>query len=131
MRSLLTIALGLALAAPGCRTAHRTAGHTRTVEGRVADVGRDDGTLTLAVGDERREILVAPEAEIRIDDFKATFDDLQEGQRVRASLDERVGQKEGFRIQILDQGVAAPGDEVGPELRERGSPAPDPESSTR
>ena len=127
MRSLFTIALGLALAASGCRTAQHTAGHTRTVEGRVADVGRDDGTLTLAVGDEHREILVAPEAEIRIDDFKATFDDLQEGQRVRASLDEHAGQKEGVRIQILDHGVPVPGEEAGRERHEPGPPAPDQE----
>lgn len=131
MRPLLTIALGLALAAQGCRTAQHAAGNSRTMEGRVADVGRSDGTLTLAVGNERKEILVAPEAEIRIDDFKATFEDLQEGQRVRASLDDRGGQKEGYRIQILDQGAAAPGDEVGRDVSDRGAPAPDRESSTR
>lgn len=106
---LIVAALGLALVASACRTTRPSGAHARTVEGRVEDVGRDDGTLTLAVGDEHREILVAPEAEIRIDDFKATFDDIQEGQRVRASLDETGGQKEGFRIQILDQGLTAPG----------------------
>jgi hypothetical protein len=78
------------------------------VEGHVEEVGRDDGTLTLRVGEQRRRILVAPEAEIRIDDFRGTFEDIKEGQRVRASLDESGLQTEGFRIQILDQGAAAP-----------------------
>ncbi len=132
MRSLLTLALGLALTAAGCRTARPTAASTRTVEGRVAEVGRNDGTVTLAVGDERREILVAPEAEIRIDDFKATFDDLKEGQRVRASLDERGGQQEeGFRIQILDQGAAAPGEEADRERAGTATPARAGEPGTR
>lgn len=109
MRSL-HVALCLVLAASACRTARAGGGQAaRTVEGHVEEVGRDDGTLTLRVGEERRTILVAPEAEIRIDDFKGTFEDIKEGQRVRASLDESGLQTEGFQISILDQGVAAPG----------------------
>ncbi len=74
----------------------------------VEEVDRDDGTVTLRVGDARREVLVAPEAEIKVGDFKATFEDLEEGQRVRAALDESRAQTEGYRIEILDKGVTAP-----------------------
>jgi hypothetical protein len=111
MRSLLAIlfSLCLVLVVTACRTPRAGGGQAAsTVEGQVEEVGRDDGTLTLRVGEERRKILVAPEAEIRIDDFRATFDDIEEGQRVRASLDESGVQTEGFRIQILDQGATAP-----------------------
>lgn len=105
----VTLALCLAVASSACRTTRASGGErARSVEGQVEEVGRDDGTVTLRVGEERREILVAPEAEIRIDDFWGTFDDLKEGQRVRASLDETGLQEEGYRIQILDQG-ATPG----------------------
>ncbi len=107
MRAPLLAFLLLALS-PACQTPRSAGGQTaRTVEGRVEEVGKDDGTLTLRVGEERREILVAPEAEIRIDDFRGSFEDLKEGQRVRASVDETGVQREGFRIQILDQGATA------------------------
>jgi Cu/Ag efflux protein CusF len=114
MRTHLTAVVTLALAAAACRTAHGTGASggqaaARKMEGRVEEVGRDDGTITLRVGDARREVLVVPEAEIRIDDFKGTFEDIEEGQRVRASFEEVDGQTEGFRIEILDQGVKAPG----------------------
>jgi hypothetical protein len=114
MRTHLTALVVLVLAAVACRTAHGTGASggqavARKMEGRVEEVGRDDGTITLRVGDARREVLVVPEAEIRIDDFKGTFEDIEEGQRVRASFEEVDGQTEGFRIEILDQGVKAPG----------------------
>ncbi|WP_242354999.1 MULTISPECIES: hypothetical protein [Anaeromyxobacter] len=127
MRTHLSIALGLALAAAGCRTAQGTRASSgnagRTVEGRVEEVGRDDGTVTLRVGDKRREVLVAPEAEIKVDDFKATFEDLKEGQRVRAALDESKGQTEGYRIEILDKGATAPTDVEKPAPTEVEKPA--------
>lgn len=103
------LALLLVTVAPACQTPRSAGGSARTVEGRVEEVGKDDGTLTLRVGEERKEILVAPEAEIRIDDFRGSFADLKEGQRVRASVDETGLQREGFRIQILDQGATAQG----------------------
>jgi hypothetical protein len=113
MHMRLAAAFALVLAASACRTpsargesGRRVAG--RTVEGLVEGVGRDDGTLTLRVGETRQDVLVAAEAEIRIDDFKGTFADIKEGQRVRASIDEVAGQTEGFRIEILDHGVPAP-----------------------
>jgi len=100
----------LAVAMSACRTtASGGPGAARAMEGVVEEVGRDDGTITLRVGEERREVLVAPEAEIRLDDFKGSFEDIEEGQRVRASFEEVDGQTEGFRIEILDQGVKAPG----------------------
>ena len=90
------------------RPATLHAARTSTRLPRKGAVRRDDGTVTLRVGEERRQILVAPEAEIRIDDFWGTFADIKEGQRVRASLDETRPQAEGYRIQILDKG-ARPG----------------------
>lgn len=120
MRATL-LALALVLAACQTTRAERGPG-ARTVEGRVEEVGQDEGTVTLRVGEERREILVAPEAEIRIDDFKGTFEDIKEGQRVRASIDETGVQREGFRIQILDRGVPAPGTDAD------GRAAPGPEA---
>jgi hypothetical protein len=112
LAALITLAT-LVAAISGCRTAASKGetggpGAARAMEGRVEAVGRDDGTITLRVGEERREVLVVPEAEIRLDDFKGTFEDIQEGQRVRASFEEVDGQTEGFRIEILDQGVKAP-----------------------
>jgi hypothetical protein len=77
------------------------------MEGRIEDVAPEAGTVTLRAGDERHEILVMPETEIRIDDFKAAFEDLREGQRVRASFEAVEGQTEGIRIEILDKGVGA------------------------
>lgn len=105
----IRIALCLAVATSAFDTARASGSErARTVEGQVEEVRRDDGTVTLRVGEERRQILVAPEAEIRIDDFWGTFADIKEGQRVRASLDETGPQAEGYRIQILDKG-ARPG----------------------
>ena len=105
----IRVALCLAVATSAFHAARASGGErARTVEGQVEEVRRDDGTVTLRVGEERRQILVAPEAEIRIDDFWGTFADIKEGQRVRASLDETRPQAEGYRIQILDKG-ARPG----------------------
>jgi hypothetical protein len=110
----------LVVLAIGCRTpsskeATLRLEDGRTVEGLVEEVARDDGTLTLRVGDERREVLVALEAEIRIDDFRGSFEDIKEGQRVRASLEEVGGQTEGFRFQILDHGATAPAEREDPD----------------
>ncbi|WP_242344970.1 hypothetical protein [Anaeromyxobacter terrae] len=135
MRTHLTVALGLALAASACRTAQgsRASGGSagRTVEGRVEEVDRDDGTVTLRVGDARREVLVAPEAEIKVGDFKATFEDLEEGQRVRAALDESRAQTEGYRIEILDKGVTAPTKVEEPKDGGDGAPSADREPDAR
>ena len=125
-RSAFIAVAVLAVASFACRTTAGKGGAgspgvARTVEGRVEQVGRDDGTLTLRIGDERKEVLVAPEAEIRLDDFKGTFEDLEEGQRVRAALEEVEGKTEGFRIEILDQGVKEPGVSAKREGAERPS----------
>lgn len=133
MRSPLevTVFLCLFVATSACKTTQASGGGTaRSVEGQVEKVGKDDGTLTLRVGEERREILVAPEAEIRIDDFRGTFEDIKEGQRVRASLDETGPQDEGFRIEILDQGGDASGD-TGEREAPEGSASPGDEGSSR
>lgn len=134
MRSPLevTVFLCLFVATSACKTTQASGGGTaRSVEGQVEKVGKDDGTLTLRVGEERREILVAPEAEIRIDDFRGTFEDIKEGQRVRASLDESGVQREGFRIQILDQGMPATGDTDQAEPSDRGGASSEREPDRR
>jgi Cu/Ag efflux protein CusF len=109
--AVVTLA-ALAAAASGCRTtaskgATGGSGAPRAMEGRVENVGAEEGTITLRAGEERHEILVMPETEIRIDDFKGTFEDIKEGQRVRASFEEEGGQTEGIRIEILDKGTGA------------------------
>ncbi len=119
----------LAFATSACRTTASKGvnggpGAAHAMEGIVEEVGRDDGTVTLRVGEERREVLVVPEAEIRLDDFKGTFEDIEEGQRVRASFEEVEGQTEGFRIEILDQGAKAPASEDPTEQEDAGSAAP-------
>ena len=119
MRTQLAAFIALAtlgVATSACRTtASGGPGAARAMEGLVEEVGRDDGTITLRVGEERRKVLVAPEAEIRLDDFKGSFEDIEEGQRVRASFEEVDGQTEGFRIEILDQGAKAPEEPSEPE----------------
>jgi hypothetical protein len=102
-----------ALLGAGCRTPSR--GSARTVEGVVEDVRDDDGTVTVRSGDRQRDILVMPETQIRIDDFKGTFSDIKEGQRVRASFSTEAGQSEGVRIDILDKGITGAGTEPGEE----------------
>jgi hypothetical protein len=109
-----------ALAASGCRTVSHGAaeGHegASVVEGRVERVTPDDTSLTVLDGTAREEVvLIAPDAEVRIDDFKASFEDIQEGQRVRASLDEVDGVQQVVRIEILDKAVPAPTPDAVPE----------------
>jgi hypothetical protein len=86
------------------------------VEGRVERVTPGDTSVTVLDGRAREEVvLIAPDAEVRIDDFKASFDDLQEGQRVRASLDEVDGVQQVVRIEILDKAVPTPEPDAAPE----------------
>lgn len=95
------------------------------VEGRVERVTPGDTSVTVLDGRAREEVvLIAPDAEVRIDDFKASFDDIQEGQRVRASLDEVDGVQQVVRIEILDQAVPAPVPDAAPES---GAGSPDSE----
>ena len=114
MRVSPGLVLVAVLAGAGCRTSTGKAVATPEprpageLVGRVERVDPDTGSLLLRVGDEAREVLVAADAEVRIDDFKGTFEDIREGQRVRAALDAASGQAEGVRIQILDRGATQP-----------------------
>jgi hypothetical protein len=116
-RHALVLALSFAIA---CATSHQPAterhADASVVEGRVERVTPDDTSLTVLDGRTREEVvLIAPDAEVRIDDFKASFEDLQEGQRVRASLDEVDGVQQVGRIEILDKAVPAPTPDAVPE----------------
>lgn len=79
-----------------------------SIVGQIEAIDAGTGSFVVSDGEHLREVLVAPDAEFRIDDFKASFEDLREGQRVRASLDTTSGQPEGVRIEILDQGAREP-----------------------
>jgi hypothetical protein len=86
------------------------------VEGRVERVTPDDTSVTVLDQSAREEVvLIAPDAEVRIDDFEASFEDIQEGQRVRASLDEVDGVQQVVRIEILDKAVPTPEADAVPE----------------
>ena len=75
------------------------------VEGVVAEVDRDEGTVSIASGDTVRTVPLAAEGAVLIDDFDASFDDVEEGQAVRAALHDAGSGVEAVRIQILNQGV--------------------------
>lgn len=75
------------------------------VEGLVTAVDRDAGTVSLAAGDTIRVVPLAAEATVRIDDFHASFEDVREGQAVRAALHDTGERVEAVRIQILNQAV--------------------------
>jgi hypothetical protein len=113
MRIRTVVALA-AIATSACRTVSQgtTEGHDggSVVEGRVERVIAEDTSVTVLDRSAQEEVvLIAPDAEVRIDDFKASFKDIQEGQRVRASLDEVDGVQQVVRIEILDKAVPASG----------------------
>jgi hypothetical protein len=76
------------------------------IEGVVAEVDRASGSVSLRTGDTVRTVPLAAEATVLIDDFRGGFEDVQEGQEVRAALEETDGQVEVVRIEILNQAVA-------------------------
>lgn len=112
---LVLAAVALALA---CRTSKEAAGpavaRLEPVTGRVAAVDPAGDTITLRVGDREEVVQVAPGAEVRIDDFKAVFDDLEEGQRVRASFDASGAVAQAVKIEILDQATGSAADDGAP-----------------
>jgi hypothetical protein len=75
------------------------------VQGVIADVDRDAGTVSVQAGDTTRMVPLAAEATVLIDDFRAGFEDVEAGQEVRAALQETDGRVEAVRIEILNQGV--------------------------
>ena len=120
MRTRHALVLALSSFLVACAAARQPAterhADASVVEGRVERVTTDDTSLTVLDGRAREEVvLIAPDAEVRIDDFKASFDDLQEGQRVRASLDEVDGVQQVVRIEILDKAVPTPVPDAVPE----------------
>lgn len=119
MHVRLVTTLAAALLAVACRgpsTSARHAGNEhappRDVEqvvGRVTYVAEKTPRIDLDVNGTRRSIPVAEDAEIRIDDFHGSYDDLAEGTRVRASLDKTGEEPEAIKIEILDKGVRTQG----------------------
>ena len=91
------------------------------LEGVVAEVDRDEGTVSVQSGDTVRTVRLAAEATVHIDDFDASFEDVREGQQVRAALHDTGDRVEAVRIQIMNQAVPveAPDAEASP------TPAPD------
>jgi hypothetical protein len=75
------------------------------VVGIVAEVDRDAGTVSIASGDMVRTVRLAAEAAVEIDGFDGAFEDVQEGQAIRAALDDVGSGVEVVRIDILNQGV--------------------------
>lgn len=82
------------------------------VEGVVAEVDREEGIVSVRSGDVVREVRLADDAAVLVDDFDASFEDVQEGQAVRAALQETDGRVEAVRIQILNQALPV---EAAPE----------------
>jgi len=98
------------------------------IEGVVAAVDREAGTVSLQAGDTVRTVPLAAEATVLIDDFRAGFEDVREGQEVRAALEETDGRVEAVRIDILGQGVpvepgAGPAEAPAPGAKTSGEPS--------
>ena len=116
---LVTTLAAASLLAVACRGPGASAKHARTerpppreveqVVGRVTYVAEKTPRIDLDVNGTHRSIPVAEDAEIRIDDFHGSYDDLAEGTRVRASLDQTGEEPQAIKIEILDKGVRTQG----------------------
>jgi hypothetical protein len=91
------------------------------MEGVVAEVDRDAGTVSVQSGDTVTTVPLAAEATVHIDDFDASFEDVREGQQVRAALQDTGERVEAVRIQIMHQAVPV----EGPDAEGSPEPAPD------
>jgi hypothetical protein len=75
------------------------------IEGVVAEVDREAGTVSVQAGDTVRTVPLAADVVVQIDDFDASFEDVQEGQQIRAALAAGDVGVEAVQIQILNQAV--------------------------
>jgi hypothetical protein len=85
----------------GSRTAHADA----FLEGTVKKINPEAGTVEVSIGKFglwSKTLEVRDTTDIRMDGRKVSLEDLQEGERVRASYETRVGKSFASTIEVTD-----------------------------